>query len=163
MSSLNKDSCSFFKKKKKDFSCRIKQVQQLTSGGVALNLLALEVLSCSLLWSSWQEHEGSLDAPCAQSLATGGVTYAGAGPVLSAFYLEEDFLESDETLVVLITPGSYRGKCIGIEVSGLSEVDLKTYPAAFSGVLDSTFHFPSGLRPLNQQIMNSDIAGKWVK
>ena len=138
-------------------------MQLLTSGGVALNLLALEVLSCSLLWSSWQEHEGSLDALCAQSLATGGVTYAGAGPVLSAFYLEEDFLESDETLVVLITPGSYRGKCIGIEVSGLSEVDLKTYPAAFSGVLDSTFHFPSGLRPLNQQIMNSDTAEKWVK
>ena len=138
-------------------------MQQLTSGGVALNLLALEVLSCSLLWSSWQEHEGSLDAPCAQSLATGGVTHARAGPVLSAFYQEEDFLESDETLVVLITPGSYRGKCIGIEVSGLSEVDLKTYPAAFSGVLDSTFHFPSGLRPLNQQIMNSDTAEKWVK
>lgn len=98
MSSLNKNSCSFLKKKKKDFSCRIKQVQQLTSGGMALNFLALEVLSCPLLWSSWREHEGSLGAPCAQSLATGGVTHARAGPVLSAFHQEEDFLESDETL-----------------------------------------------------------------
>lgn len=65
--------------------------------------------------------------------------------------------------VVLIRPGSYRGKCIGIEVSVLSEVDLKTCPAAFSGVLDSTFHFLSGLRALNHQIMSSDNAGKWVK
>ena len=49
--------------------------------------------------------------------------------------------------VVLITPGSDRGECIGIEVSVLFKVDLKTCPAAFSGVLDSTFHFLSGLRP----------------
>ena len=68
MSSLNKDSVLSLKKKK-DFSCRIKQVQQLTSGGAALNFWALEVLSCPLLWSSWREHEGSLGAPCAQSLA----------------------------------------------------------------------------------------------
>ena len=94
----------------------------------------------------------------------GGGTHARAGPVLSAFHQEGDFLESDKTLECCPDQTRIlRGKCIGIEVSVLSEVDLKTCPAAFSGVLDSTFHFLSGLRPLNHQIMSSDNAGKWVK
>lgn len=65
--------------------------------------------------------------------------------------------------VVLIRPGSYRGKCIGIGFCFVWSWWFENLhmSSCIFWVLDSTFHFLSGLRALNHQIMSSDMW--WVK
>lgn len=152
----------------KEFNCRISQVPQLTIGGVALNFLVLQVLSCPFLWSYRIMARTPRFPGCPVCSEPGhwrsGPRRSWPCPLCLPACTGKRICPRNPS-VVLISSGSDRGRYIGLSLSFLFCLQLiwKCIKLPFVEFLILPFIFSLDSEPLNHQIWNSDTPGKCVK